>query len=48
MSIPKGKLGRLNRANSRNRRLDRLRHTAPPSFLPATTPIRVWSNAFRR
>lgn len=48
MSIPKGRRVRLSLANSRNRRLDRLRHTAPPSFLPATTPIRVWSNAFRR
>src|SRR5438309_11828050 len=47
-SRPADSRGRLRRANSLNRRLERLRHTAPPSFLPTTTPTRVWSKPFRR
>src|SRR5207247_5001215 len=39
-SSPAGSRGRLRRANSRNRRLERLRHTAPPSLLPPPTATR--------
>ncbi len=38
----------LKRANSRKRRLHRLRCVAPPSFFPTTVPTRVRSNAVPR